>query len=191
MTRSFIVVEDTQGLFGVGHVMAPPEGVKFQRDRRIAIMPVVPPQEAGYGGVQRWTKREFGRGIELQPAHPRAVARLALYVAEPSTVLHWRVRVLRQTPMLSAEDRVEWLAKNPHRGSMRLVSDTSQGIPTCGVSTVEQLNFDQLGDETEPGKGWVVGGVARATTQSPSVYGFSLYGVGHGFRVVWAALTQE
>jgi|SRR5271166_1722295 len=180
-----IVVEDTELLVPVGTIITEADAIKNAAHKSLTMMPLI---EHLYldGGVAGFVKREFGEGVRLNPQTPGPVVKLAMYISPQHGRIHWRARI-SATPGI--EDKCIAMG-----GGLRLTSDTSQGIPACSVSSLghdAMFNFNRLSVESMDDEGWVIGGQMRVNSQMDGVFGFSLYGNGHGFRLVWAALSQS
>ena len=183
---SYICAEDTRHALAVGTIVTDADATKLSSQRHLTLMRL---DAALYDtcGIGGFCKREFGAGVLLRQQSPSPVVKLGLYIAAELPRIHWRARIKTQP---GDEERAIAMG-----GSLRLAVDTSQGVPTCGLSPVDgrmssSFQFNALPDPEDEG-GWVIGGQARVNTQMSGVFGFSLYGNGNGFRVVWAALSQS
>lgn len=173
-----------------GVIVSEAERNKLATDKSVYTMPA-DPETMNMGALSGYYRRDYGRGITLSDSMPGMACRMALYSHARASVLHWRARIVcsdafRREAKPAAEEPAVYV------GSLRLVSDTSQGFSAGNVSVTSDtaFNFGALTDDKYDGHGWVVGGSARSRMQQDGVFGFALYGVGRGFRVVWAALTQ-
>jgi hypothetical protein len=180
-----IIVEDIEGLVGEGAVVEEKMARHLAPNRSVCCMPVTYPTR---GGVHGFHKVMFGRGHVISPVYAAHVARLTLMLDQGQHLLHWRAKVTR------CNWDIELHSDNFRNisGSLRLAGDSSQGIPTCGVSPEGQFNMSQLTEDMLLNdRTWIIGGRARANVQQPGCYAFSLYGNAPGFKVIWVALSQE
>lgn len=183
-----IIVEDRRlGKPRAGDIITEAERQRFNGGsvQRVYTMPV-DPETVANGAISGFFRRDYGRGHALPDTLPTQVCRLAMYSQARSFTMHWCARV-------AAAEVVRQEAKSGgYSGVLRLVADTSQGLPagTVGATNDTAVNFSTITDDTFDGEGWVIGGSARTTVRSDGVYGFALHGVGRGFRVVWAAISQ-
>lgn len=181
-----IIVEDRRpGKPRTGDIITEAERTKLLgSEQRVYTMPC-DPEIVASGAITGFALISYGRGHDMAEAIPGRACRLALYVLARPGTLHWRARI-------TIDEKMREEAAGTYTGVMRLVSDTSQGFSggTVGANPDTAFNFNTLSDDTNDGEGWVIGGTARSTPQIDSVYGYALHGVGRGFRVLWAAISQ-
>lgn len=182
-----IVVWDPDGEYWPGALVNPPTltpggmmvdpGSTAGLVKRGVVMLPVEPKLFRLSGVGGYAKREWGSGWPLPTGVSKNFAPLTLYCTSDYEYIHWCVRLMGE----GATD-----------GALRIASDASQPNPLrAGLTydTASHVDLRQLGPVDKHG-GWTVGGSARAKLPCDGTYGFSLYGVGNGLRVVFAAMSQ-
>jgi hypothetical protein len=186
----WIVVDDPRQKWGEGSLVD--AGRRRQlASRGITLLPVCPEmfRSSGVGGYFR---RSWGSGYPLPGTVPMYVCpvtlamdatrtqRLDVGVAQVMVQVHWAARI---APLEGAQA--------PHRGQIRLASDSSQQLARHAPAVPNKATvivFEALGEPDKRG-GWTVHGSMLATPPMPGHYGFGLFGTGPGLAVRWIAAS--
>lgn len=177
---NYIVVEDPDGEYWEGAVI-PAGKAKMLEARGVIALPYEPSlAHIGNGGFM---KRSFGGGFPLESRTPRMNAPLTLWLNKSFPWLTWCARLM---PDDSIIERVR--AGEKLEGILRFSADSQ--MPTAHVATLSSkqhpLTIKQLGalDDLD---GWIIGGSAKVNLSQENHYGFGLYGMAPGVRVIWLA----
>jgi len=178
----YIVVEDPENEFWEGSII-PREKARALSARGLIALPYEPSlSHVGNGGFQ---KRSWGGGYPLDYMVPRMTAPLTLFCTKSFLHLTWRARIMPQDVLIERVRKGEKL-----EGMLRFAADT--GSPTAYVATITSkenpLYVKDLG-KLDDFDGWVIGGTAQINIVQEGHYGFALYGMAPGVRVIWAAAT--
>jgi hypothetical protein len=182
MHEFYIVIEDPDGSYWEGSVI-PGQLAKSLEARGVVSIPFEPSlSHVGNGG---FAKRSWGAGYPLDYATPRMVAPLTLYCNKSFLKLTWRARIMPEEQLIERVREGERLD-----GMLRFASDT--GAPTAQVATISSkenpLLIRQL-PNLDDYDGWIIGGTAEVNVVQEGHYGFALYGMAPGVRVIWVAAS--
>lgn len=178
-----VVIWDPAGEYWDGAIV---DGARANqlRARGVSLLPLSPElvKLSGVGGYQ---KRSWGSGWPLGYVAPRMCCPLTLRLEASTREVHWMAR-------LTAEEQDLARVREGRRfeGVLRFAPDPGQvGCLASGpILKMEPVNVQALGPPDEYG-GWTVGSGGPATFGQAGHYGFGLYGMAPGLRVVWAAAS--
>lgn len=182
MHRNFIVVEDPESRYYEGSLVSPQKAAQLVT-RGVTLLPVAPELFA-LSGVGGYMRRAWGAGWPLDSNVPMMTSKLALYCDKEHTALHWCAR------LVVSEEQEKRNDGKAMQGILRIASDSSQrnpqGSKLSGVGA--PIDISKLGAPDARG-GWTIAGEAVMSTPGEGHYGFALYGMAPGLRVLWAAVS--
>jgi hypothetical protein len=162
--------------------------------RGVVLLPVIPDlfSKSGVGGFH---KRSWGSGWQLDTLAPRIICPMTMFCSTRYTTLNWVTKIILSVDLL---DRLKQQANsadpsNVLWGFLKICPDSSQAIPSqLGLVPKNDVFIKDLAvsDLTEDGA-FVVRGTAKLSVPSEAHYGFGLYAMAPGLRVVWAAISQS
>jgi hypothetical protein len=137
-------------------------------------------------GVGGFHKRSWGAGVPLPSGTPRMSGKLALFAHPDFKVLSWAAKLV--VDGTSPEKDL------PPRGQLRIAVDTTQTMSvgaTISSTAHSCVSLDALADvppDVEDNS-WIVRGEANLHASQVGLVGLSLFGVGGGLRLTWAAVS--
>lgn len=179
----FIVVYDPEGEFWTGGVVDANRARQLEAEG-IVLLPVAP--KLFVSGVGGFHHRAWGAGYPLDFRVPRMVCPLTMYCVKELHAAHWAARLVVDESILpqvaDGSIRLE--------GMLRFAADSGQaGTHQAAYSPeTKPILLAELGAPDEDG-GWTVRGHGNVTIPLEGHYGYALYGMAPGVRVVWAACT--
>lgn len=184
---SYIVVEDSSGEWWEGALV---EDVRARmlESKGVILLPVIPSltKRSGVGGFHL---RKWGSGWELDSQVPRIACPMTMYCEQPYNRLNWVAKVLPSSEWLEKLDKGIPELLN---GFIKICADSNQSLVYKPSLTpvedylVRSLTRNQLVDGA-----FILKGTARIGLPADSHYGFGLYAVASGLRVVWSAISQS
>jgi hypothetical protein len=185
---SYIVVEDRTGDWWEGALVDDVRGRQLE-SRGVVVLPVVADlfKKSGVGGFH---KRAWGAGWTIDSLTPRIVCPLTMFCAQSLNRLNWVAKVIPSEELLGTLKReVPELVQ----GFVKICADSSQSISyRAGVTPDVELMLKDLTPKNLTDDGaFILKGTAKLSLPSDAHYGFGLYTMGSGLRVVWSAISQS
>jgi len=202
----FIVVEDPKGEFWEG-ALVDEMNAQALRAREVVLLPVIPDlfRRSGVGGFH---KRAWGSGWSVDHFSPRVICPLTMYCAQYTDENHRALSQLNWAAKIVLTDEIKARLKIGHPdllpGFLKITSDASQFSPFKAGVVPKTDRDDRVGDrpaellfkdlvtykQKEDGM-LVLTGKATLTIPGDGYYGFGLYAMGTGLKVVWLAVSQS
>lgn len=178
----YIVVDDPNDEYRDGSIVS--ATLNHQISNRGAVTLPVDPEVLRRSGVGGYHRRTWGAGWPLDSMAPRMTCPLTLWATPEHNSLAWVARLSGGQELLALAVSGERL-----EGQLRLASDTTGGAYQAGLHGLEKpVSMREIGPPDAQG-GWTISGRASASIAVEGHYGFALYGVAPGFRVIWAAAS--
>lgn len=181
MHEKNVVVSDPLGKVWTGSIVTGAQTHSLEA-RGVVLLPCNP-ELFGLCGVGGFAKREWGWGWPLGGSTPSMNGPLAIYLPRDVREVHWAVR-------LASVEGDDWKRAT---GSMSFSDDRGQRavravpgwLPAEGK---RQIQPRELGEPDAAG-GWTWKGSGQVQIVDDAIYGFALYGVAPGLRLLWAAVS--
>jgi hypothetical protein len=185
---SYIVVEDRTGEWWDGALVDDVRAKQLEA-RGVLLLPVIPDlfRKSGVGG---YAKRSWGAGWLLDALSPRIICPMTMFCSQAYSTLNWIAKILPTDELVT---RLKQASPEQLQGFVKICGDSGQAISyQAGIVPKEDVLIKDLlkKDLTEDGA-FILRGTARLSLPADTHYGFGLYAMAPGIRVVWSAISQS